>query len=143
MKESFDIIRFSQVINAVTESCDRILETAAKRSGVTKREADVLLFFFNNTEYQFSTDAVKLRGFSCESVAEALFGLEKRGLIETAASGTSAMKVSVTGKGGIIAKSLNSALDKHFTKLMSGVTSEEEAVFKRILNTVYSNSLKF
>lgn len=142
MKENFDIVRFSQVIKSVRKSCGSVLETAAKRSGITKEEAGMLLLFFNNPECRLLTDAACLEGISCTYAAEILHGLIKMGMVETRGAEPSEIKVSVTGKGGIIAKSLNSMLARHLEHLLSGITPEEEAVFKRILDTVYRNALK-
>ena len=61
---------------------ERLIEEKAIECGISKQEADLLLFFSNNLEFDRACDAVNYRGFSKAYVSKALSLLSKRGFIE-------------------------------------------------------------
>ena len=143
MKGNFDTVRFSNMAKAFEDSCGRAVETAAKRSGITKTEAYLLIFFFNRAESDFIPEADEICGYTRNFALENLRKLESRGLAEIIETPDGSVSgVTVTGRGGIIAKALNSALEKHFERLTAGITAEEETVLKRVTEKIYENSLK-
>ena len=82
-----DITKFLKTQKAIADSYTAAIESAAKRSGITKQEADVLVFFFNNPEYSLASDAVKMRGFSKAYASKAIEQLLNNGLIEITCEG--------------------------------------------------------
>ena len=108
---NFEITKFLKTQKAIADSYSAAIESAAKRSGITKQEADVLVFFFNNPEYTLASDAVKLRGFSKAYASKAIEQLLLSGLIEISSDDEDRrmQRIKITGKGGIIAKSVSMA----------------------------------
>ena len=64
------------------ELYDIMIEEEAKKCGITKQEAHVLLFFSNNPNFSNATDVVCYRGFSKAYVSKAIKSLEERKFIK-------------------------------------------------------------
>ena len=134
-----EITKFLKTQKAIADSYSEAIESAAKRSGITKQEADVLVFFFNNPDYTLASDAVKMRGFSKAYASKAIEQLLGNGLIEIACDGEDRrmQRIKNTGKGGIIAKSVSMAQQKFYERLVSDLTPEERFILDNIFNKIY------
>lgn len=134
-----EITKFLKTQKAIADSYSEAIESAAKRSGITRQEADVLVFFFNNPDYTLASDAVKMRGFSKSYASKAIEQLLSNGLIEIACDGEDRrmQRIKITGKGGIIAKSVSMAQQKFYEKLVSDLTPEERFILDNIFNKIY------
>ena len=134
-----EITKFLKTQKAIADSYYAAIESAAKRSGITKQEADVLVFFFNNPDYTLASDAVKMRGFSKAYASKAIEQLLGNGLIEIACDGEDRrmQRIKITGKGGIIAKSVSMAQQKFYERLVSDLTPEERFILDNIFNKIY------
>ena len=135
-----EITKFLKTQKAIADSYSEAIESAAKRSGITKQEADVLVFFFNNPDYTLASDAVKMRGFSKAYASKAIEQLLGNGLIEIACDGEDRrmQRIKITGKGGIIAKSVSMAQQKFYERLVSDLTPEERFILENIFNKIYN-----
>ncbi len=134
-----EITKFLKTQKAIADSYSEAIESAAKRSGITRQEADVLVFFFNNPDYTLASDAVKMRGFSKAYASKAIEQLLGNGLIEIACDGEDRrmQRIKITGKGGIIAKSVSMAQQKFYERLVSDLTPEERFILDNIFNKIY------
>lgn len=134
-----EITKFLKTQKAIADSYSEAIESAAKRSGITKQEADVLVFFFNNPDYTLASDAVKMRGFSKAYASKAIEQLLSNGLIEIACDGEDRrmQRIKITGKGGIIAKSVSMAQQKFYERLVGDLTPEERFILDNIFNKIY------
>lgn len=134
-----EITKFLKTQKAIADSYSEAIESAAKRSGITRQEADVLVFFFNNPDYTLASDAVKMRGFSKAYASKAIEQLLGNGLIEIACDGEDRrmQRIKITGKGGIIAKSVSMAQQKFYERLVSDLTPEERFILDNIFNEIY------
>lgn len=142
MKSKSDASEFLKFQKTLFAAYDEVIENAARRSGITKQEADVLVFFFNNPEYTLVCDAVRLRGFSREYVSKAVEQLEQSNMIEIAeASDDEHMqRISLTGRGGITGKSISAAQERLFSEMLTGVTPEERFIMRGVLEKIYKNA---
>lgn len=133
------ITKFLKTQKAIADSYSAAIESAAKRSGITKQEADVLVFFFNNPDYTLASDAVKMRGFSKAYASKAIEQLLENGLIEISCDGEDRrmQRIKITGKGGIIAKSVSMAQQKFYERLVGDLTHEERFILDNIFNKIY------
>lgn len=66
------ITQFLRLQKQIMESYDSYLSAAARRIGLTKPEADILLFLANNPQFHTARDVVALRGFSKTYVSKAV-----------------------------------------------------------------------
>lgn len=135
-----EITRFLKTQKAIADSYSAAIESAAKRSGITKQEADVLIFFFNNPDYTLASDAVKMRGFSKAYASKAIEQLLGNGLIEISCDGEDRrmQRIKITGKGGIIAKSVSMAQQKYYEGLIKELTPEERFILNNIFDKIYN-----
>ena len=133
-----EITKFLKTQKAIADSYSAAIESAAKRSGITKQEADVLVFFFNNPEYTLASDAVKLRGFSKAYASKAIEQLLVSGLIEISSDyeDRRMQRIKITGKGGIIAKSVSMAQQKFYERLIIDLTPEERFILNNIFDKI-------
>ena len=133
-----EITKFLKTQKAIADSYSAAIESAAKRSGITKQEADVLVFFFNNPDYTLATDAVKMRGFSKAYASKAIEQLLENGLIEISLDGEDRrmQRIKITGKGGIIAKSVSMAQQKFYERLIIDLTPEERFILNNIFDKI-------
>ena len=133
------ITKFLKTQKAIADSYSAAIESAAKRSGITKQEADVLVFFFNNPDYTLASDAVKMRGFSKAYASKAIEQLLENGLIEISCDGEDRrmQRIKITGKGGIIAKSVSMAQQNFYERLVGDLTPEERFILDNIFNKIY------
>lgn len=134
-----EITKFLKTQKAIADSYSAAIESAAKRSGITKQEADVLVFFFNNPDYSLASDAVKLRGFSKAYASKAIEQLLENGLIEITGDEEDRrmQRIKITGKGGIIAKSVSMAQQKYYESLIKELTPEEQFILNNIFDKIY------
>lgn len=135
-----EITKFLKTQKAIADSYSAAIESAAKRSGITRQEADVLVFFFNNPEYTLASDAVKLRGFSKAYASKAIEQLLENGLIEITCDEEDRrmQRIRITGKGGIIAKSVSMAQQKFYERFVSDLTPEERFILNNIFDKIYN-----
>lgn len=134
-----EITKFLKIQKAISDSYSAAIESAAKRSGITKQEADVLVFFFNNPEYTLAADAVKMRGFSKAYASKAIEQLLENGLIEISCDEEDRrmQRIKITGKGGIIAKSVSMAQQKFYDSFIRDLTPEERFILDNIFDKIY------
>ncbi|MGN0492759.1 MAG: MarR family winged helix-turn-helix transcriptional regulator [Acutalibacteraceae bacterium] len=134
-----EITKFLKTQKVIAEAYSAAIESAAKRSGITKQEADILIFFFNNPEYSLAADAVKMRGFSKAYASKAIEQLLENGLIEVACDDEDRrmQRIKITGRGGIIAKSVSMAQQKFYERMVSDVTPEERFILNNIFDKIY------
>ena len=135
-----EITKFLKTQKAIADSYYAAIESAAKRSGITKQEADVLVFFFNNPDYTLASDAVKMRGFSKAYASKAIEQLLENGLIEISCDGEDRrmQRIKITGKGGIIAKSVSMGQQKYYESLIKELTPEERFILNNIFDKIYN-----
>ena len=134
-----EITKFLKTQKAISDSYSAAIESAAKRSGITKQEADVLVFFFNNPDYTLASDAVKMRGFSKAYASKAIEQLSDNGLIEINCDDDDRRmkRIKITAKGGIIAKSVSMAQQKYYEGLIKDVTPEERFILNNIFDKIF------
>ena len=119
----------------------KFIDEAAKQIGLTRQEADVLVFFANNSEYTSAIDAVKVRGFSKAYVSKAVLTLVEKGMItiEQDKNDRRIQHVQLTEA----AKKVIGKLQKtqfRFSKLMGeGLSEEDKKTMLRVLEKLADN----
>ena len=79
-----NITQYLRFQRAAGECYSRLLIAAAERCGLTKSEADVLVFLANNPAMDTARDIARYRGFSKPYISTAVEGLLAKGLINVA-----------------------------------------------------------
>ncbi len=119
----------------------QLLEPVCREFDVTKNELDVLLFLANNPGLDRAADIVNLRQISKSHVSLSVANLEQRGLLyrvydpedrRTAHLKLTEAALSITREG-------NRLQQEFFSRVFAGLTDEEFALWRSILDRVCSN----
>ena len=139
MRDSFDIKKMLLIRAKIADFYNSCINQAAKRCGISKAEADVLLFFYNNPDFFLESDAVKFRGFDENFLRNSVDLLVSNGLVTVSEDSTN-RKIVINGKGGIIAKSINGAQKRAISGLFKDFSADDFAHFERILSVIVKNA---
>lgn len=114
---------------------DACITQAADRVGVTKAEADVLLFLSNNPQYSAARDVVRHRGFSKTYVSRAVEQLAARGMLVVATSAVDRrlQHLRLTAGAAEPVRRLRRAQLDFFARLTEGLPEDDVAAFRRVL----------
>lgn len=117
---------------------DRRIEEAAHRLGLTKPEADVLLFLANNPQHNTARDVVQYRGFSKTYVSRSVESLTRRGLMTTVQSAADrrVQYLHLTERASLPVQMLRQTQKEFFHFLTEEMTDEEWAMLERIFSQV-------
>lgn len=118
------------------------LADAAGAVGLTKQEADVLLFLANNPELDTASDVAKYRGFSRAYVSKAVEALLGRSLIEVsvAREDRRVQRLLLAPSAREKAASLQRAQTAFFARMTQGVPQEELSVCAAVLEHMMRNA---
>ena len=131
----FDTMTQSQKIYS------RQLEPVCEKWDLTRSELDVLLFLYNNPQFNRAADIVVHRGMAKSHVSMSVTNLERRGLLKRhlAPADRRAACLLLTPGGREIAAEGREAQDRFFAQLYQGVTEEEFHLWETITEKVRKN----
>ena len=117
------------------------LEPLCKQWDLTRSEVDVLLFLYNNPEFDRAADIVARRGMAKSHVSLSVVTLEQRGLLERvfSTSDRRTAHLKLTHNGREIAAEGRSLQDRFFAQLYQGVSNEELLLWEKISEQIRSN----
>lgn len=123
------------------ELYEQIIEKKAKECGISKQEANVLLFFSNNKEFDKATDAVTYRGFSKAYVSKALATLIKRDFVEVYCDSIDKryQRIIILDKANPVLSVLKEAQRDYFLSLSEGISDEEFLIHAKIIDKIAEN----
>lgn len=112
-----------------------------ERTGLSMREIHVLLFLANNPGYDTARDVAEYRGLSKSQVSQAVDLLAARGLLcRTPDGGDRRMvRLSITEMGLPLTREAQTIQASCGRRLLAGFSPEDEARFRRLLETVLEN----
>ena len=105
----------------------RLLDPICKKWDLTRNEVDVLLFLYNNPDYDRAVDIVNMRGLSKSHVSLSISSLEEKGMVIREADPTDRRTVhlKLTETGAQIADVGRTAQKRFFSYLHQGVSREQ------------------
>lgn len=117
---------------------NRKIEEAAHRLGMTKPEADVLLFLANNPQHNTARDVVQYRGFSKTYVSRSVESLTHQGLLTAVQSATDrrVQYLHLTERASLPVQMLRQTQREFFHFLTEDLSDEEMAVLGRVFTKV-------
>lgn len=135
----FDILSKSQ------KAYTRQLEPVCKKWNMTRSEVDVMLFLYNNSQYDRAADVAARRGMAKSHVSMSVASLEERGLLLRRFSDVDrrTAHLLLTDAGREIAAEAKVAQKEFLDCLYAGVSPEEMAVMAAITQRVSENIDKF
>lgn len=118
----------------------RFLEPVSKKWALTQNELNVLLFLYNNPQYDRAADIVACRGISKSHVSLSVNSLESQGLLcRFVSKDRRTAHLELTEQGRAIAQEGQEAQRRFFTELHRGVTQEEFDQWQKIIQKVCEN----
>lgn len=131
----FDILSQSQ------KAYSRQLEPVCKKWDLTRSEVDVLLFLYNNPDFDRAADIVTHRGMTKSHVSMSVGSLADRGLLERLYSPVDrrTAHLRLLEAGEQIAEEAREAQRQFFAQLYQGVSQEELEVWNAITQKVCQN----
>lgn len=112
-----------------------------ERWSLSMREVHVLLFLANNPGYDTARDVTEYRGLAKSQVSQAVDLLADRGLLRRApdSGDRRIVHLAITEAGAPLAREAQSIQAGSGRRLLRGLSPEEEARFRRLLETVLEN----
>ena len=131
----FDIVSRSQ------KAYGKRLEPICKKWDLTRNELDVLLFLYNNPEYDRAVDIVSRRGIAKSHVSLSVSNLESRGLLVRcfAPADRRTAHLKLTEQGKRIAGEAREIQQQFFARIYEGVSDEEFEIWRNITQKVCEN----
>lgn len=112
-----------------------------ERTGLTMREVHVLLFLVNNPDCDTARDVAEYRGLVKSQVSQAVDLLAARGFLRRVpdTADRRVVHLSITETGAPLAREAQAIQASCGRRLLAHFSPEEEAQFRRLLETVLEN----
>ena len=125
----------------VRDQYDAAISRTAHQCGITRPEADVLLFLYNNPTLNTARDIVYYRGFSKAYVSKAVDPLIRQGMIDmtTDPSDRRRQLLSISG-GAEIAEKLRAAQAEFMRVITEGIPQSELDCFMAVNEAMCKNA---
>ena len=119
----------------------KLLEPICKQWDLTRNELDVLLFLYNNPEYDRAADIVSRRGIAKSHVSLSVASLEERGLLTRRfdENDRRTAHLQLTGEGPVIASRARDLQMRYFSALYQGSSPEEFELWRKLTQKIYTN----
>lgn len=132
---------YFDMIGQAKKSYGRCLEPLCKRWKLTRNELDVLLFLYNNPNYDRAADIVHRRGIAKSHVSLSVSALEARGLLHRrfTPEDRRTAHLMLTESGRAIAAEGRTAQEGYFSRIFAGITPEELARWQALTERVKAN----
>ena len=119
----------------------RLMDPICSQWDLTRNELDVLLFLYNNPEFDRASDIATHRGMAKSHVSLSVSTLEAKGLLRRHGDPEDRRTVhlELTGDAPYIAEQGRGAQTAFFSKIYAGLTREEIAIWTRVVEKVRDN----
>ena len=135
------ISRFLRFQKKLSKLYEEHFAAAAAQCGLSKPEADVLIFLANNPEYHTARDVAIYRGLSKAYVSRAVDQLQRRGFlqVETQAEDRRFQNLLLKEAAARPAQSLQDAQERFFTWLTQGIPAESAQIALDVMDQLMKN----
>lgn len=119
----------------------RILEPFCVQWGVTRAEADILLFLLNNPGLDRAADIVERRGLAKSQVSAGITQLQQQGLVagHEDPQDRRSIRLTLTERGRAAAEDARISQRSFFFSIYEGITPEEFEIWRQITDKVSKN----
>ncbi len=134
-------LKILYTIKIASDYYDRVIEDYIKNMDISKCEADILLFFYNNPSCLNAKDAVKIRGFSKSYVSKAVSSLLKKGYISIYLDNKDKryQKLSIDSKSDELISLLAFKQQEVFKQFFNGIEKDDFNIFLSVMKKIESN----
>lgn len=136
---------YFDIMSAAKKSYSKLLEPICRQWELTRNELDVLLFLYNNPEFDRAADIVSRRGIAKSHVSLSVSNLESRALLNRQfdVHDRRAAHLALTEQGRQIAAQARQVQMGYFAALYQGISEEEFEVWRKITQKVCDNIENF
>ena len=119
----------------------RVMDPICQQWDLTRNELDVLLFLYNNPEFDRAADIASRRGMAKSHVSLSVSALEGKGLLRRRMDPEDrrAVRLELMGEAVDIACQGRAAQTAFFGRIYAGLTEEEIVVWTRVAEKVSRN----
>jgi len=138
-------INYFDIMGMAKKNYGKALEPLCRKWELTRNELDILLFLYNNPEFDRAADIVSRRGIAKSHVSMSVASLEERGALTRRFDPTDRRQahLELTELGQEIAGEARAVQHSYFSGLYQGVTEEELEIWREITQKVCDNIEKF
>lgn len=138
-------INYFDIMGKAKKNYGKALEPLCRKWELTRNELDILLFLYNNPEFDRAADIVSRRGIAKSHVSMSVASLEERGALTRRFDPTDRRQahLELTEQGQEIAGEARAVQHSYFSGLYQGVTEEELEIWREITQKVCDNIEKF
>ena len=135
---------YFDTIASAKKSYSKLLEPICQEWKLTRNELDILLFLYNNPEYNRAADIVSHRGIAKSHVSLSVASLEEKGLLlrRFSEQDRRTAHLELLKQGQRIAAQAREMQLRYFSALYRGVSPEELEIWKNITQKVWDNIKK-
>jgi len=132
---------YFDIMAATKKSYARILEPICRERELTRNELDVILFLYNNPEFDRAADIVSHRGIAKSHVSLSVASLEEKGLLTKAfdENDRRMAHLRLTELAKQIASQAREVQQRFFSALYEGITEEDFRLWRSITERVCNN----
>jgi MarR family transcriptional regulator for hemolysin len=119
----------------------RVMDPICQQWDLTRNELDVILFLYNNPDFDRASDVASRRGMAKSHVSLSVNSLESKGLLRRRADPADrrAVHLELMGDASDIALQGRAAQTEFFGKIYAGLTVDEIALWSRMAEKVSAN----
>ena len=123
------------------KSYGKLLEPICQEWKLTRNELDVMLFLYNNPEFDRAADIVSHRGIAKSHVSLSVANLEEKGLLRRRFSQQDrrTAHLELLEQGRYIAARAKEKQNQYFSAIYQGVSPEEFEIWRNISQKVREN----
>ena len=135
---------YFEAMASAKRSYSRLMEPICQKWELTRNELDILLYLYNNPEYDRAADIVAHRGIAKSHVSLSVASLEEKGLLRRRYSELDrrTAHLELLEQGQRIAAQAREKQVQYFSALYRGVSPEELEIWKNITQKVWDNIKK-
>lgn len=144
MNTNFDITKILYSVKHINDLYYDLSIKAADKCGITKPEADVLAFLYNNPTCDTAKDIVKLKGFSKAYVSKAVEPLLEKELITIYVDKNDrrCQHLKLTEKAKSVVIKLHKMQHKFINKITNGIDEKDIQNYLAVIERFAENALK-
>lgn len=136
-----EINEFVTTISQFNKCYSTRINKVAEEYSITKIEADIILFLYNNPGYDTARDIVELRHIAKSYVSKAVDMLVKRGYLSSREDDKDRRisRLKLQAPAIIIAKAAKKEQEKIFKEALNGVEKQDRERLKETVNKIAWN----
>lgn len=129
---------------AVSACYEHLTRPVCEKHGLTRMEFDILMFLYNNPQFQTAADIVKLRHFAKSHVSATLSALAEKGLIfrHHGEDNQKSILLELTAAAEPILQAGRAAQETFGKVLFAGFREDEMEQFRQMFQRIYENTTK-